>query len=44
MGGYATQASAVGHHLGIFAIWAVGAYIVGYAMFVVSQRRFADEV
>jgi ABC-type polysaccharide/polyol phosphate export permease len=31
-------------HLGIFALWALGAYVLGYAFFVLSQRRFADEV
>ena len=33
-----------GHSLAVFAIWAVGAFIVGHVFFVLSQRRFADEV
>lgn len=36
--------AAVGPHLFTFALWAVGAYVVGYSTFVLSQRRFADEV
>jgi lipopolysaccharide transport system permease protein len=31
-------------HLAIFALWAFGTCLVGYAFFVHSQRRFADEV
>ena len=31
-------------HVAVFALWALGAYCVGYAFFVNSQRRFADEV
>lgn len=31
-------------HLAVFALWALGVYAVGYAFFVLSQRRFADEV
>jgi ABC-type polysaccharide/polyol phosphate export permease len=27
-----------------FGLWALGSYVVGYAFFVLSQRRFADEV
>jgi lipopolysaccharide transport system permease protein len=27
-----------------FAIWAVGAFIVGYGLFCLAQRRFADEI
>ncbi len=30
--------------IGIFALWALGAYIIGYVLFILSQRRFADEV
>lgn len=28
----------------IFAVWAVGVFAAGYAFFIMSQRRFADEV
>ncbi len=31
-------------HLGVLALWALGAYALGYTFFVLSQRRFADEV
>ena len=31
-------------HVWRFGLWAVAAYAVGYAFFVLSQRRFADEV
>jgi ABC-type polysaccharide/polyol phosphate export permease len=27
-----------------FALWALGSYAIGYAFFVLAQRRFADEV
>lgn len=30
--------------LATFALWALGSFVVGYALFIVSQRRFADEV
>ncbi|QDU66689.1 ABC transporter permease [Engelhardtia mirabilis] len=30
--------------LGIFAVWSVAVFLVGYTFFVLSQRRFADEV
>jgi hypothetical protein len=30
--------------VGVLALWALGAYALGYAFFVFSQRRFADEV
>jgi ABC-type polysaccharide/polyol phosphate export permease len=36
--------AAIPGHLGVFALWALGAYALGYAFFVHSQRRFADEV
>ncbi len=36
--------AAVPGHLAVFGLWAVGAYVLGYAFFVHSQRRFADEV
>lgn len=31
-------------HIEVFALWALGAYALGYVFFVLSQRRFADEV
>jgi ABC-type polysaccharide/polyol phosphate export permease len=36
--------AAIPDHLAIFALWAIGAYALGYTVFVFSQRRFADEV
>jgi lipopolysaccharide transport system permease protein len=36
--------AAIPEHLGVLALWALGAYAVGYTVFVFSQRRFADEV
>ena len=30
--------------VGIFAVWAVAAYALGYAFFSMAKRRFADEV
>jgi ABC-type polysaccharide/polyol phosphate export permease len=30
--------------VGIFALWALASFVLGYAFFTVSQRRFADEV
>lgn len=36
--------AAVPGHIAAFALWALGAYVLGYAFFVHSQRRFADEV
>ncbi len=35
---------AIAARLGVFSLWAVGAYLIGYVLFVFSQRRFADEV
>jgi len=32
------------HHLAVFSLWALGVYALGYGFFVLSQRRFADEV
>ena len=32
------------HSVGIFALWSLGAFVVGYVFFALSQRRFADEV
>ena len=43
-GGPVSSVAAVPHHLLVFAAWALGAYAVGYCFFVLSQRRFADEV
>jgi ABC-type polysaccharide/polyol phosphate export permease len=36
--------AAIPTHLGVLALWALGAYALGYTFFVLSQRRFADEV
>ena len=36
--------AAVPMHVAVFALWALAAYALGYAFFVFSQRRFADEV
>jgi ABC-type polysaccharide/polyol phosphate export permease len=36
--------AAIPAHVGVLALWALGAYAVGYTVFVFSQRRFADEV
>jgi ABC-type polysaccharide/polyol phosphate export permease len=30
--------------VGIFALWALGAFVVGYTVFLLGHRRFADEV
>jgi len=30
--------------VGIFGIWAVGLFVVGFCFFIMAQRRFADEV
>lgn len=43
-GGAAVSSASVPHHLWSFGLWAVGAYVLGYAFFVLAQRRFADEV
>lgn len=44
LGGYAVQGGMIPFHLGVFALWAVAFFAFGYAFFVYSQRRFADEV
>ena len=36
--------AAIGRHVLVFSAWALAAYALGYAVFVVSKRRFADEV
>jgi ABC-type polysaccharide/polyol phosphate export permease len=36
--------AAIPGHLAVFALWALGLYAVGFTFFVLSQRRFADEV
>ena len=36
--------AAIPEHLGMFALWALVLYVLGYSFFVLSQRRFADEV
>lgn len=38
------QVDRIGSHLLAFTPWAVGVFAVGYAFFVLCQRRFADEV
>ena len=43
-GGHAVSVAAVPAHLALFALWALGAYALGYVFFVLAQRRFADEV
>lgn len=43
-GGAVVSVASVPHHLWIFALWALGAYALGYGFFVLAQRRFADEV
>ncbi|MEW6072764.1 MAG: ABC transporter permease [Planctomycetota bacterium] len=40
----ATSPDFVGPSVLVFAVWAVAAFVVGFAFFVVGQRRFADEV
>ncbi|MEX1023437.1 MAG: ABC transporter permease [Planctomycetota bacterium] len=45
VGGTAYVSTAdIGHHLLVFLPWAVGSYVIGHVFFVLSQRRFADEV
>ena len=44
LGGYAVQGGTIPGHLAVFALWAVGAYLLGFVFFVRTQRRFADEV
>ena len=41
---YLVSTAAIPEHVWQFALWALGAYVVGYSFFVLSQRRFADEV
>ncbi|HED66193.1 MAG TPA: ABC transporter permease [Planctomycetes bacterium] len=43
-GGLAVSVEAIGPHLAVLAAWAVGFYVLGFAFFVLCQRRFADEV
>jgi lipopolysaccharide transport system permease protein len=38
------EGDTVAHSLGVFSLWALGAFLVGYVFFALSQRRFADEV
>ncbi len=44
LGGWAVQPSRMLEHVSVFSIWAVAVFALGYAFFVLSQRRFADEV
>lgn len=32
------------HSVGVFSIWAVAVFVIGYSFFIMAQRRFADEV
>jgi ABC-type polysaccharide/polyol phosphate export permease len=32
------------HSLLIFGAWAVGVFVVGFVVYALSQRRFADEI
>lgn len=41
---HAIDTAAIPGHIAVFALWAAGAFVVGYTVFVLSQRRFADEV
>ncbi len=43
-GGFLVSSADVAWHIGVFALWAIAAYVIGFAFFVLSQRRFADEV
>lgn len=43
-GGFVVSVDAIARHVGIFSIWAVAVYVIGFAFFVLCQRRFADEV
>ena len=36
--------AAIPGHVATFSIWAVAAFALGYGFFILSQRRFADEV
>lgn len=38
------SSAAIPGHLAIFLLWTLGVYALGYGFFVLSQRRFADEV
>jgi ABC-type polysaccharide/polyol phosphate export permease len=44
VGGYAVRVADVGEHLAVFSAWGVGFFVLGFAFFVLCQRRFADEV
>lgn len=36
--------ASIGGHVAVFSVWAFASFLIGYAVFVLSQRRFADEV
>lgn len=40
----ASQLALVAESAGVFALWALGAFLVGYTFFILSRRHFADEV
>lgn len=42
--GYIVSTAGIPSAVLVFSAWAIGAFVVGYAFFVLSQRRFADEV
>jgi len=44
IGGDVVSVAAIGQHVAIFSVWAVAFYVIGFAFFVLCQRRFADEV
>lgn len=41
---YVISVAKIPGHVAAFVPWALGSYVLGYAFFVLSQRRFADEV
>ncbi len=41
---HAVSVAGIPHAVLVFALWALLAYVLGYTFFVLSQRRFADEV
>lgn len=38
------ETGAIAGHIVVFSLWAVAVFVLGYTVFVLSQRRFADEV
>ena len=43
-GGYVSEVAPIATHIGVVSIWALAFYVIGFAFFVLCQRRFADEV